>query len=88
VTVGNAQLPLPSQLAADFLTPLAQLALAHCVPVLGKSQAVGLVPQVPPQVPDPAHAVRLPCGAPLTCVQVPLVMSQAWHWPSQPELQQ
>jgi hypothetical protein len=32
----------------------------------------------------PEHAVRAPCGLPVTGVHVPTApaMSQAWHWPS------
>jgi hypothetical protein len=45
--------------------------------------------QLPAQtVPSLLQAGRLPCGAPLgTVVQVPGVMSQAWHCPVQAWLQ-
>jgi hypothetical protein len=47
--------------------------------------------QLPPQAePSVVQAVRAPCGAPATGVQVPLLpaTSQAWHWPLQAVSQQ
>ena len=61
----------------------------HCV--LGYMQAVRFVPlQAPPQrLPSDAHAVRDPCGAPVTGEQVPTlaVTSQASHSPPHAALQ-
>jgi hypothetical protein len=53
--------------------------------------AVRVVPlQLPPQVPEPAHAVWPVRGAPLTATQVPLlvVSAQASQAPVQAALQQ
>ena len=46
--------------------------------------------QVPPQVPVPLHAERVPRGVPITAVQVPTAFatSHASHWPLQAWLQQ
>jgi len=47
--------------------------------------------QLPPQVPEPAHAARDPCGGPDgTVVQVPCTpaTSHAWHAPEQARSQQ
>jgi hypothetical protein len=47
--------------------------------------------QAPPQSePSLLHAVREPCGVPVTATQVPTEpeTSQAWHWPPQAVLQQ
>jgi len=47
--------------------------------------------QLPPQeLPSVAQATRVPCGAPVTAVQVPTLpaTSQAWHWLPHALLQQ
>jgi hypothetical protein len=91
---GAGQAPLPSQLAAGVAVPFVQLAARHVVVAAGKAHDVRLVPShAPPHVaPAPAQAawpvdVR---GAPLTAVQVPLVVAsaQASHCPAQAVLQQ
>ncbi len=46
--------------------------------------------QAPPHaLPSLAHAVRAPCGAPVTAEQLPTEpgTSHAWHWPPQAALQ-
>jgi len=89
VATGAGQEPAPSQLAATVATPAAQLAPRHCA--VGYAQAAAFVPlHDPPQKPLPEHAVRTPCGAPLTVTHWPTLpaTSQAWHCPLQAWLQQ
>jgi len=70
--------------------PALQLALRQ--ELVGYAHAALFVPsQAPPQeLPSVAQATRVPCGAPLTAVQVPTLpaTSQAWHWLPQALLQQ
>jgi hypothetical protein len=82
VVTGAGHAPAPSQLAAAVAVPLEQLALRQLVALLGYVQVALLPLQLPPQSePSFVHAVRDPCGAPLTSVQVPTLpaTSQAWH---------
>jgi hypothetical protein len=90
VVAGAGQLPMPSQVAAAVALPSAQLAVRHDVVAGGYVHAARWVPsQVPPQVPVPLHAERMPRGAPVTAVQVPtdFATSHASHWPLQAWLQ-
>jgi hypothetical protein len=91
VVTGAGQAPAPSQSAAAVAVPAEQLAVLQPVVLLGYVQ-VALEPlQLPPQSePSLVHAVREPCGVPLTSVQVPTLpaTSQAWHWLPQALLQQ
>lgn len=43
----------------------------------------------PSSAPPPRHAARVPCGAPVTVVHVPMLppTSHAWHCPVHPVLQ-
>jgi hypothetical protein len=87
---GVGQLPRPSHVAALVcVEPLHDCAL-HTLPV-GYVHAIAEPLHVPPQVePPPLHAVREPCGVPLTNVQLPTEppTSHAWHWPVHALLQQ
>jgi len=64
--VVDEQLPAPSHLPSQ--------AAPQMTDVAGYVHAVPDAPvQAPPQVPDPLHAVRVPCGTPsLVVVQVPI----------------
>jgi hypothetical protein len=81
VCVPGVQLPAPSQVAAPVATPAVQLATPQ--ETVGKVQALVSVPlQLPTQAPVPAHAARVPTGAPVTGLQVPSFAGrlQAAHW--------
>jgi hypothetical protein len=90
--VGVEQLPLPSQNAAGVSAPEVQEDAAHCteLPLAKPLQVVREVPShaFAAQIELPAsHAVRLPCGAPVIALHVP-VASQASHCPVHATLQQ
>jgi hypothetical protein len=78
-------------LAGAVAVPLEQLADRQLVALLGYVHDAVLLPlQLPPHSePSLVQAVRAPCGAPLTAVQVPTLpeTSHAWHWPPQAALQ-
>jgi hypothetical protein len=88
----TAHLPLPSHVLS-VSCPFAHTE-PQLVPAAGYVHAVTFVPlHVPEHGPDPAHAWRCPCGAPLTAVHVPtcpptsqashsLVHAVSQHWPS------
>jgi hypothetical protein len=72
VAAGHA--PAPSQEAASVWTPFEQLALLHDMELPGYVQpstfpAAHVPVQGAPAA--PVHAVRIPCGAPVTAVHLP-----------------
>jgi hypothetical protein len=88
----EGQSPVPLHDAEAVCVPAVQLAARHEVPDPGYAHALVVTPsQAPPhELPSVVQAVREPCGAPVTAVQVPALptTSQAWHWPVQVLLQQ
>ena len=86
VVAADGQAPEPSQRDSPVALPAAQVAAEHTMVAAAKLHFARSEPsharaQTP--VPSAAHAVREPCGAPLTGEQVPTlpVTSQASHCP-------
>lgn len=92
VGVGVPQAPAPLQRASLIAMSPVQLGSLQVVSAPGNAlHAVRSEPShLPVQTPVPEHAVRVPCGAPTTAVQVPTLppISQASHCPEHAVLQQ
>jgi hypothetical protein len=76
------QPPAPSHCDAGVSLLPSHFAAAQLVAAVGKEHASRTVPsQVPAQVPVPAQAIRMPCGAPVAGEHVPTlpVTSHASH---------
>jgi hypothetical protein len=87
--VGCTQAPAPSQVPGAVAVELVQLAVPHEIEEPGYLQALGSEPLHDDlQSPLPSHAVREPCGAPVTGVQVPFTTSHAAHCAAHAPLQQ
>jgi hypothetical protein len=92
VVVGVPHAPDPSHPAALVATPLVQEGALHVVLAPGYAHAVRPLPsQLPPHVvPLPAHAARVPTGAPVAAPHVPIdpATLHASHCPAHAPSQQ
>ena len=77
---------MPSHVARAVAVPFVQDGARHWVAVSNVHWAVTVPLHVPLQMePSPAHAVRDPCGVPVTGEHAPTLplTSHASHWPEQ-----
>jgi hypothetical protein len=89
VFVVALQLPWPSQVADDVATPFVHDAATHsfAMPFAYVEHLVRSLPShasaLHASPPPSSHAVRVPCGAPMTPEHLPgtPVTSHASHWP-------
>jgi len=83
--------PDPLQVPTFVCAPEAHEVVPHATDEPAYLHAVASTPlQVAAHAPVPEHAVREPCGVPVTVTHVPSApeTSHAWHWPPHAVLQQ